>query len=75
MALERVDFVKLESPTPLREVLARVQAGTDMAVQEKLRPFIVMSRAQLETRYARVVFHRGFFMRVVRRCCNGIRGV
>jgi K+:H+ antiporter len=52
MALERVDFVELESPTPLRDVLARVQTETDTAVQEKLRPFVVMSRAQLGTRHA-----------------------
>ena len=45
-ALTRVEFIELASPTPLRDVLARIEAETNIAVQQKARPFIVMGRAR-----------------------------
>lgn len=45
-AIERVEFVELERPTPLREVLIRVQRETERAVQEKLRAFVITGRAR-----------------------------
>lgn len=46
-ALTRVEFVDLASPAPLRDVLARIEGETDMAVRQKAaRPFVVVGRAR-----------------------------
>lgn len=45
-ALERIQFVEIESTTSLCDVLVRVRRESDTAVQERLRPFIVTGRAQ-----------------------------
>ncbi|KIJ36673.1 hypothetical protein M422DRAFT_179123 [Sphaerobolus stellatus SS14] len=45
-ALSRIQFVKTNSATPLRDILAEAEAETNVAVQKKARPFVMLGRAR-----------------------------
>jgi len=45
-ALTRIKFIEISSSKPMHEVLARAQSETDVAIQKKARPFVVVGRAR-----------------------------